>query len=257
MSVNGVQGTWESIALRPFMTGGFVWTGFDYKGEPTPYKWPDINSNFGLLDEAGFPKDYAYYYKAWWMPEVPMVHLFPPWSHPGQEGKTVTVYCYGNTPRAELFVNGVSQGTKDIPKWEHAEWNVPYAPGTVTVKGYDAGGATAATETLHTPGAPAALKLTCEDPTLAANGEEVSMVEVAVVDANGNVVPTADNRVTFQATNGAKVVGTGNGDPTDHTPDHSASAPPSTAMCWAWWGRPRRPAPSLLPRLRPACPRRG
>ncbi len=204
------------------MTGGFVWTGFDYKGEPTPYKWPDINSNFGLLDEAGFPKDYAYYYKAWWMPETPIAHLFPAWNHPGQEGKPVMVYCYGNTPRVELFLNGVSQGVKDIPLWEHAEWSVPYAPGTLTVKGYNTDALTVTTETLRTPGAPAALKLSCENPMLTANGEEVSMIEVAVVDAAGTVVPTASNSVTFQAT-GAQVVGTGNGDPTDHTPDHSVT----------------------------------
>ena len=222
MGVTGVEDTWKPVASRPFIAGGFVWTGFDYKGEPTPYKWPDINSNFGLLDEAGFPKDYAFYYKAWWMPQTPMVDLFPPWSDPGAAGEKVTVYCYGNTPRVELFLNGQSLGAKDMPKWEHAEWSIPYAPGALTVKGYDASGTTVTAETLHTPGAPAALRLTCSNPVLPADGEEVSMVEVSVVDANGTVVPNADSRVTFRTTNGAQVVGTGNGDPTDHTPDHSA-----------------------------------
>ena len=249
------EDTWQPMASQPFMAGGFVWTGFDYKGEPTPYGWPDVNSNFGLLDEAGFMKDDAYYYKAWWG-DKPLVHVFPDWNLQGQEGKPIRVYCWGNTARVELFLNGVSLGIKDMPKYRHAEWSVPYAPGTLTVKGYNEGDNVAATETEETTGAPYALKLSKDDIALKANGEDVAMVAVSVVDQQGRVVPDASNFVTFRATGAGYVAGTGNGDPTTHQPDRGSQRLASHGLCLVLVGADEKPGTIVLsatsPGLAPA-----
>ena len=234
------EDTWQPIASQPFMAGGFVWTGFDYKGEPTPYDWPDVNSNFGLLDECGFMKDDAYYYKARWQ-DTPLVHIFPDWNLNGQEGKPVRVYCWGNTPRVELFLNGASLGAVDMPKYRHAEWSVPYAPGTLSVKGYDVNGNVVATETEETTGPPVAIKLDTDRTVLTADGEDVTMVAVSVVDAQGRVVPTANNFITFQVAGAGHVTGTGNGDPTNHQPDKGSEAPVFHGHCLALIGASDKP----------------
>ena len=122
------EDAWTPIATQPFVAGGFVWTGFDDKGEPTPYGWPCINSHFGLLDTCGFAKDDAFYYQACWRPE-PMVHLLPHGNWPGREGRAVPVWASSNGDAVELFLNGRSLGRKDLTPSRHAEWSVPYAPG--------------------------------------------------------------------------------------------------------------------------------
>src|SRR3569833_3266125 len=110
----------------------FTWTGFDYRGEPSPYPWFVISSNFGLLDVCGFPKDVAFYYKAWWKQDEPLVHIFPHWNWAGKEGQKVPVWCFSNCDKVELFVNGISQGVQDMPKFRHVEWNdVVYQSGAL------------------------------------------------------------------------------------------------------------------------------
>lgn len=117
------------------MAGGFVWTGFDYKGEPTPYSWPCINSHFGILDICGFPKDTYYYYKAWWG-DKPIIHVLPHWNGSNKEGQPVDVWGHGNTDRVELFLNGPSLGQpKPMPRNGHLEWKVAYAPGKLEARG--------------------------------------------------------------------------------------------------------------------------
>jgi beta-galactosidase len=218
-SYNLTEGSWKPIADRPFVAGGFAWTGFDYKGEPTPYGWPDVNSHFGILDMCGFPKDNYFYYQAAWKP-APIVHLLPHWNWAGKEGQPVRVVAFSNCDAVELFLNGVSLGRKPMPRNEHLDWTVPYAPGTLTARGYH-GETVAATDTVATTGAPAALRLTTDRTTLTADGEDLTPVEVDILDAQGRIVPTADTPVTFSVWGAGVIAGVGNGDPTCHEPDQA------------------------------------
>ena len=209
---------WQTIADRPFVAGGYVWTGFDYKGEPTPFGWPDINSNFGIMDQCGFPKDAYYYYQSVWG-DKPMVHVLPHWNWTGKEGQPIDVWAYSNAARVEVLLNGASLGAKDMPRNGHLSWSVPYAPGTLEARGFDASGKVIATDRVETTSAPAGLRLTTDRTALTADGEDLTMVEVDIVDAQGRIVPTADNLVTFSVTGAGHIAGVGNGDPTNHEPD--------------------------------------
>jgi beta-galactosidase len=210
---------WQYYSARPWSSGGFCWTGFDYRGEPTPYWWPCINSHFGILDMCGFPKDLFYYYQANWTLK-PVLHLFPHWnwSTPGQP---INIWAFGNCDLVELFTNGVSAGRQTLNVKGHVEWdNVPYAPGTLQVIGYN-NGVAVITNTVVTTGAPAQIALWPDRSTILADGRDVSVVTVAVLDAQGNVVPTASNTVTFAVTGGA-IIGVGNGDPSSHEADKAS-----------------------------------
>ncbi|HEX5323814.1 MAG TPA: glycoside hydrolase family 2 TIM barrel-domain containing protein, partial [Capsulimonadaceae bacterium] len=167
------SGAWEPIATRPFVAGGFVWTGFDYKGETTPYGWPDVNSHFGILDIAGFPKDNYYWYQAWWG-DKPVVHIFPHWNWKGKEGQPIDVWCYSNAASVELILNGKSLGAKPMPAYGHTDWTVDYQPGTLVARGYDSGGKLIGTDTVATTGAPEALRITTDHTTLTADGEDAA-----------------------------------------------------------------------------------
>jgi len=240
-----VEDAWAPIGSATWMAGGFVWTGFDYKGEPTPFQWPDVNSNFGLMDEAGFPKDDYYYYKAWW-DSKPLVHVFPHWNAPADPSKPERVYCYGNTAKVELFLNGKSLGAQDMPPFRHVEWSVPWEAGTLTVKGYDTAGNVVATEIHETTGEPAALRLSTDRTRLTADREDVTMVRVSVVDSQGRVVPTADNAVHFTVRGAGYVAGTGNGDPTSHEPDRGADRKAFNGYCLVLVGATEKPGPITL-----------
>ena len=216
------EASWQPIADRPFVAGGYVWTGFDYKGEPTPFGWPDINSNFGIMDQCGFPKDNYYYYQSVWGSK-PVVHVFPHWNWAGQEGQAKDVWVYSNAARVELSVNGTSLGTKDMPKNGHLSWSVPYQPGTLQARGFGTDGKATATDTVETTGAPASLRLSTDRTALKADSEDLTMIEVDVLDALGRIVPTADSRVTFAVTGAGHIAGVGNGDPSDHDPDKANS----------------------------------
>ncbi|HXR08305.1 MAG TPA: beta-galactosidase GalA, partial [Candidatus Acidoferrum sp.] len=227
------EGSWQPVAVRPFMAGSFIWTGFDYKGEPSPYGWPCVNSKYGNMDMCGLPKDMYYYYQAWWG-KAPLVHLFPHWNW--SAGQTVTVWCYGNTPTVELFLNGVSQGAQTMPAYGHAAWSVPYAPGTLRVNGYDAHHNLIATNQVVTAGQPAAINLTTDRTTLTADGTDVTVVYASIVDAQGLVVPTASNLVAFAAQGPAYVAGVGNGDPASHEPDRASLRHAFNGWCMALIG---------------------
>ncbi|HEX8726901.1 MAG TPA: beta-galactosidase GalA [Gemmatimonadaceae bacterium] len=208
---------WGTYAARPFLAGGFAWTGFDYRGEPTPYGWPCINSHFGIVDTCGFPKDNFYYYQAWWGAK-PVVHLFPHWNWPGQEGRDVRVWAHTNAEQVELFVNGKSAGRLDVKPNTHAEWRVPYQPGTIEARGYR-NGRVVASDARETTGAPARITLTPDRATIDADGEDVSVVTVQVLDAQGRLVPVANDEIEFAVTGAGRLIGLGNGDPSDHGAD--------------------------------------
>ncbi|BDI34237.1 beta-galactosidase [Capsulimonas corticalis] len=218
ISIATAEDAWRPIAEREYMAGAFVWTGFDYKGEPQPFGWPAINSNFGIMDLCGFPKDNYYYYQSVWG-NRPMAHLLPHWTWPGKEGQPIDVWAFSTGARVELFLNGKSLGVKDTPFVGHVSWSVPYTPGTLTAKAYDKAGKLIAADTEVTAGAPAALRLSADDTTVLADGEDVLPVAVTVVDAHGHFTPTASNPVTFSVAGPGRIVGVGNGDPSDHSPD--------------------------------------
>jgi beta-galactosidase len=210
------EGWMNYYAARPWLSGAFVWTGFDYRGEPTPYSWPVISSHFGILDTCGFPKDNFYFYQAWWTDE-PVLHILPHWNWPGKEGQEIEVWVHSNFEAVELFLNGQSLGKKDMPRLSHLEWRVKYAPGKLEARGYK-NGKVAATTTVETTGAPAKLVLTTDRKSINADGENVAVVNVSAVDAQGREVPTASNLVKFEIS-GANIIGVGNGDPSCHEAD--------------------------------------
>ena len=209
---------WLPVVTRPFMAGSFTWTGFDYKGEPNPYGWPDISNNTGLLDVCGFPKDKCYYFESCWS-DKPMVHLVPAcWNWPGKEGQSIRVLAFGNAQRVELLLNGKSLRAQPMPRDGHLEWQVPYQPGQLVAKGYR-DDKLVATDTVETTGAPARIQLSPERTTLHADGEDAVVVPVSILDAKGRLVPNTTNRVCFQLTGDGRIMGVGNGNPSDHDPD--------------------------------------
>ncbi len=239
------DGSWQPLGARAFVAGGFYWTGFDYRGETTPFGWPEINSNFGFLDMCGFPKDSAFYWKSWWSTE-PVLHIFPHWNWPGKEGQNVPVWCFSNCDEVELFVNGKSQGRKTMEKFRHLQWDhVTYQPGKVEAHGYT-GGKLVATTVVETTGAPAALRLRADSPQLIADGEDTVAIEVAVVDAQGRVVPTADNMVHFAARGRGKLAGVGNGDPACHEPNQANYRSAFAGLCMVLVKAGEKPGSVLL-----------
>ncbi len=208
---------WTEYAARPFVAGGFVWTGFDYRGEPTPYSWPCINSHFGLMDTCGFPKDNYFYYQAWWGSE-PVLHLFPHWNWSGREGEEIDVWVYCNLDRVELLLNGRSLGSQDVTPNSHLSWKVPYQPGTLEARGFKGGSRVLAAQRVTT-GPAARIVLTPDRTEIDADGEDVSVLEVRVVDAQGRTVPVANEEIEFEVSGSGRLIGVGNGDPSDHTSD--------------------------------------
>jgi beta-galactosidase len=224
------EGSWKPLAERAFVAGGFAWTGFDYRGETTPYGWPEVNSNYGLMDLCGFPKDAAFYYQAWWRRERPLVHIFPHWNWP-DDGRTVPVWCFSNCERVDLILNGVSLGTLDMPLYGHLQWdNVKYAPGRLTAVGY-VGGREVARHIVETTGPPHALRLSADRSRLTADGEDTIPVQVEVVDASSRVVPTADNSVRFSVRGAGVIGGVGNGDPSSHEPNQGSARRAFNGLC--------------------------
>jgi beta-galactosidase len=209
---------WLAVVNRPFMAGSFTWTGFDYKGEPNPYGWPDISNNTGLLDVCGFPKDKAYYFESCWS-DKPMVHLVPSsWNWPGKEGQNIRVLAFSNAKRVELFLNGKSLGAQDMPHDAHVEWQVPYAAGELMAKA-SIDGKVVATDTVQTTGAPTRIELSVDRKTLRADGEDAIVVAASIADDKGRVVPNDDKRITFKLSGGGRILGVGNGNPADHDTD--------------------------------------
>ena len=207
---------WKYYAARPFLAGLFFWSGFDYRGEPTPFGWPAVSTQYGLMDTCGFPKDSYYYLKSWWTGE-PVLHIATHWNWAGREGQEIPVVCYSNHEAVELLLNGVSLGRQDLPRNGHVEWKVAYTPGTLEARGYR-GGRVVATTRVETTGAPVRLVLTPERPAPGPDGADVTVFTVSALDVQGRPVPTAANLVEF-ASKGGRILGVGNGDPGCHEPD--------------------------------------
>ncbi len=223
------EAAWRPIADRPWMAGVFLWTGFDYRGEPTPYNWPCINSHFGILDMCGFPKDNFYYYQAWWG-DKPILHLFPHWNWSGKEGQQIDVWVHTNYDQVQLFLNGNSLGVKEIPKNGHLEWKVWYEPGVLTAKALHEGKVVAETK-VETTDTSAQVKLEPYQTELLADGEDVMPVFVSILDDKGRLMPIADNLVTFKVTGPGHIAGVGNGDPSSHEPDKAEQRSAFNGLC--------------------------
>jgi beta-galactosidase len=225
---------WSYFAPRPWLSGAFIWTGFDYRGEPTPYWWPCINSHFGVLDTCGFPKDAFYYYQSWWTTNT-VLHLLPHWNWPGKEGQEVRVDAYSNCKQVELFLNGASLGKQTMKPNSKLTWQVKYAPGTLSAKGFDDAGNVLAETKVETTGEATQIQLTPDRKTINADGQDVSVFTVAALDAQGRVVPVAQNKIDFALTGAGKILGVGNGDPSCHEPDVYVPTAPSHQVPVANW----------------------
>ena len=213
----GAEGGWKYYAERPYLSGLFYWTGFDYRGEPTPYDWPAVTSQFGITDLCGFPKDIYYYMKSWWVKE-PVLHLGTQWNQKGKEGKEVPVLVYSNCEQVELFLNNKSLGKKAMPVNGHLVWQVRYQPGVLLAKGYKSGKEIISSQK-ETTGTPAAVKLTADRTAIKADGQDVSVITIEVADAKGLTVPVSMNEISFSLAGPGKIIGVGNGNPSSHEPE--------------------------------------
>lgn len=216
-----IEEGWTFYAERDYLSGMFIWTGFDYRGEPTPYGWPSVTSYFGMMDVCGFPKDNVYYLKSWWGSE-PVLHIMPHWNWKGKEGEVIPVWVYSNCDEVELFLNGKSLGKKKMKVNSHLEWNVNYKPGKLKAIGYKNGKKTLE-QIRETSGEAKAIKLTADKQTLTGDSD-IAMVTIEVLDKKGLPVPTADNDITFEVMSGGKIIGVGNGNPTSLEQDRFTDA---------------------------------
>ncbi len=208
--------TWKVMKKYDFLSGMFIWTGFDYLGEPTPYSWPSRSSYFGIIDLAGFPKDVYYMYQSEWT-DKPVLHIFPHWNW--TPGKLIDVWAYyNNADEVELYLNGKSLGIKKKTGDDlHIMWRVPFEPGTLkAVSRKD--GKVVLTREIHTAGKPAKIELVADRKLIKADGKDLSFITVKILDKDGNVVPDADNLVNFKLNGKAFIAGVDNGDPVSHDP---------------------------------------
>ncbi|MRX68465.1 DUF4982 domain-containing protein [Flavobacterium resistens] len=204
-----IEEGWKFYTERPYLAGMFIWTGFDYRGEPTPYGWPSVTSYFGMMDVCGFPKDNVFYLKSWWG-NKPVLHIMPHWNWSGMEGKEIDVWVQSNCDEVELFLNKKSFGKKKMKINSHLEWKVKYTPGTLEAVGY-INGKKVLTEIQKTTEKAEAIRLSLdkENPSKG----NVSVITVEVIDKNGLHVPRANDEIMFSI-KGGKILGVGNGDPT-------------------------------------------
>ncbi len=217
---------WTLAAENDFWLGGFVWTGLDYRGEPTPYIWPNVNSHFGIMDVCGFPKNIYYYYQSWWTGKD-VLHISPHWNWREKRGEPIDVWVNSNAEEVELFLNGKSLGKKTMPRNRHLNWTVNYEPGKLEAIGYKHSGVDSKSPSelkilkakVETTGVPTEIVLTPYKTTMLADGQDVTVVNVALFDSEGREVPDANNLIQFTLKGDAKIIGVGNGDPSCHEPD--------------------------------------
>lgn len=224
---------WRMQDDRDYTIGEFVWTGYDYLGEPSPYDeyWPSRSSYFGICDLAGLPKDRYYLYRSHWRKDDATLHVLPHWTFPGREGETTPVYCYTSWPSAELFVNGKSQGRivknadTRLDRYRLRWNNVKYEPGEIKVVAYDYDGTPKGEKIIRTAGAPARIVLKADRNSISSKGEDLSFVTVSVVDKDGNPCPTVTNKMKFNVSGAAKFRAACNGDATSLVAFNSTEMP--------------------------------
>ena len=261
---NSAEDAWCSIASRDYVAGGFVWSGFDYKGEPTPYGWPNINSHFGAIDISGFPKDLYYYYQSVWFDahERPVLHLLPHWNWRtagGSDGEArgaeaggaeprgtprapalVRVWAFTNGAAVELFLNGQSIGKRDVQRCRHAQWSVEYVPGELEAIAYGGSGERLTRTVVLTTDDAVAIRATIDWPLreeLHADGDDVALVRLSIVDVDGRHVVSGEGpavEVEVSVEGPARIIGVGNGDPSSHEADLPIN--PRLARRTAWNG---------------------
>jgi beta-galactosidase len=208
--------TWKVIKKYEFLSGQFIWTGFDYLGEPTPYSWPSRSSYFGIIDLAGFPKDTYYMYQSEWTNKT-VLHLFPHWNW--KQGDTVDIWAYyNNADEVELFLNNKSLGVRRKQGDDlHVMWRVNFVPGTLKAVSRK-NGKEVLTKEIHTAGAPAKIQLTADRSKIKADGKDLSFITAKVLDKDGNVVPDAENLIQFKVDGDAFIASVDNGNPVSHEP---------------------------------------
>ena len=221
---NVIERGWKFYAERPWASGLFYWTGFDYRGEPNPLSYPAHDSEFGIFDYCGFPKDEAFYLKSWWTDE-PVLHIFPHWNLQGHEGEEIELWAYSNCDEVELTVNGKKLGRQQMPVNGHLKWKAVYQPGKVVAVGYK-NGRRIMTETIETTKPAYKIVLKADRESIAADGRDLAVITVEVQDQKGRVVPDACPMLTFQLEGDAHILGVGNGDPMYLGEDH-----PKTLDC--------------------------
>ena len=207
---------WPMAAENDYWLGGFIWTGFDYRGEPTPFSWPNVNSHFGVMDMCGFPKNIYYYYQSWWT-DKDVLHISPHWNWTGREGDTIEVWVNSNAESVELLLNDTSLGRQEMSRNSHLKWSVIYQPGELKAIAHKGGRTFSLSR--YTTGPAVAIKLSPSKTTLLADGQDAVVINVSVVDAEGREVPNAQYKIAFEVDGSAQIIGTGNGDPSSHEPD--------------------------------------
>jgi beta-galactosidase len=217
-ATSNARNSWEAIMKRPSFAGGFSWTGFAYRGEPTPYGWPSASSHFGALDLCGFPKTEFYVRQALFVKDKPVLTLVPHWNWQGKDGQKIKVLGLTNSDTVALFLNGKLIEEKKVHPFQMVEWQVPYAPGRLeAVAKKD--GREVARFAVETTGEPVALRLTPDRNALAGDGRDAAPVTIEAVDAQGRPVPTANLPVTLELSGPGANIGVGNGDPSSHLPE--------------------------------------
>jgi beta-galactosidase len=232
---SSARNSWEEIVRQRSFAGGFFWTGFDYRGEPTPFGWPSASSFFGAMDLCGFPKTEFYIRQALWVKNKPVLTLVPHWNWPGKEGQPIKVMALCNADRVALSLNGKLIEEKPVHPFQMVTWQVPYAPGRLeAVAKKD--GKEVARYAVETTGEPVALRLTPDRTSLAGDGCDAVPVTIEALDAEGRPVPLAQNKVNFTIEGAGKFIGVGNGDPNCHDPElFLPPAPRSVAVNgWRW-----------------------
>ena len=213
-TLNCIGRGWKFYDSRPWLAGLFYWTGFDYRGEPNPLKYPATGSQFGILDHCGFPKDEAWYLKSWWTDED-VIHILPHWNLAGHEGERVSVWVYSNCDEVQLTVNGKRLDRKKMERGGYLSWDVAYRPGTVVAQGYR-NGRKSVREVISTTGPAASVRADCE------RVGDVIVASFSLVDAEGSVVPDACEPVRVSFGKGVELLGAGNGDSAYRDPDRPA-----------------------------------
>ncbi len=232
--LNCIERGWKFYDERPYLAGLFYWTGFDYRGEPNPMKFPATGSQFGILDYCGFPKDEAWYLKSWWTDE-PVLHILPHWNLQGHEGDSIDIWVYSNCDEVELTVNGKKLERKPMPRNGHLSWKAVYQPGAVKAVGYKNGKKILA-RTVETTGDAARISLTADRPVIQADNRDVAVCNIELQDKKKRFVPTACNDLTITVSGPVRILGVGNGDPAYQATERPADADARTYQVKAFNG---------------------